>query len=86
MTLPNYRERPACRRVLDEWMAEKGLTLVDVLRDPYSVSEGMRIQARKMLVEQGKADKVVEWYKATRKRLARERKERKRREEILFWS
>ena len=48
------RERPRCRKRLEEAMAIHNCTLEDLLNEPYRcwLVGGMRTQARKMLKEQ----------------------------------
>ena len=45
------RERPRCRKHIERILKERQCTLEDLLEDPLSLSDGMRIQARKMLQE-----------------------------------
>ena len=46
------RERPRCRKVLERLLAERGCTLQDLLEKPHRLSDGLRIQARKMVAEE----------------------------------
>ncbi len=47
------RERPKCRKVVEELVREKNCTLAELLQEPrHWLSDGLRIQARKMLGEQ----------------------------------
>ena len=45
------RERPKCRKVIELILKKRQCTLEDLLEHPYRLSDGMRIQARKMLEE-----------------------------------
>ncbi len=47
-----YRsERPRCRKQIERILKKRQCTLEVLLEDPLSLSDGMRIQARKMLEE-----------------------------------
>ena len=47
-----YRsERPLCRKQIERILKKRQCTLEVLLEDPHSLSDGMRIQARKMLEE-----------------------------------
>ena len=50
--MPYRRERPRCRRMINKTLAEKGWTLEEMLDGRISHTEGMRIQAEKMLFEE----------------------------------
>lgn len=45
------RERPRCRKQIERILKERQCTLEVLLEDPLSLSDGMKIQARKMLEE-----------------------------------
>ena len=45
------KERPRCRKVLERLLKEEQCTLEDLLEHPHRLSDGMRIQAQKMLEE-----------------------------------
>jgi len=46
------RERPRCRKVIEELLGQQNCTLDQLLENPHRLSDGLRIQARKMLEEQ----------------------------------
>jgi hypothetical protein len=47
------RERPRCRKVLEELLIEKDCSLEELIRgwDGFSISDGLKIQARRMIDE-----------------------------------
>jgi len=47
----NRKERPQCRKQIERILKERQCTLEDLLEHPHRLSDGMRIQARKMLEE-----------------------------------
>ena len=55
MTEPgNIKERPRCRKVLEQMCASLGLTLAELWEERYwCMSDGLRTQLRKMQLEQG---------------------------------
>lgn len=47
-----YRERPRCRKIVEELLAERGCTLEALIKDnPHRLSENIRIQIKKMIQE-----------------------------------
>jgi len=46
------KERPRCRRELERIVTARGCSLQELLEHPHRLSDGMRIQARKMLEEE----------------------------------
>jgi len=51
------KERPKCREAIEKILAEKGCTLEELLREPHRLSDGLKVQARKMLEEQRQKEK-----------------------------
>lgn len=45
------RERPRCRKQIERILEEKQWALEDLLERPHRLSDGMRIQAQKMIEE-----------------------------------
>jgi len=56
----NLRERPRCRKVLEQMMRDKNCTLQELSKIPrHQLSDGLRIQLLKMLQEETENGKTL---------------------------